>query len=62
MSKYPLCPFYEYEDGNSLHCEFTTVKFPGVDDRRMWLKMHCCSWDFKICRFYSRLMKKYAAD
>ena len=62
MATYALCPFYEMEDRGDLLCESGRVRFAGNNDRRIWLKMHCCSWDFKICKFYGELMKKYNMD
>lgn len=63
MALYAICPFYEYEKCGTLHCEKQNIKFPCRSDRNMWIKMHCGSWDFKFCKFYTELMKKYdAAD
>ena len=62
MSKYALCPFYEFAEKKHLYCEGATLDFPNSDDRSMWLKLHCCSWDFKICKFYKGLMKKYECE
>lgn len=61
MSDYAICPFYEYEKNGTLHCEGQNIKFPSRPERNMWMKMHCNSWNFKICKFYSGLMKKYDA-
>lgn len=59
MSKYPLCPFYQFEDKRQLFCEGTTIEFPDRVERGTWMQRHCCSWDFKICNFYRKVMKKY---
>ena len=59
MAVYALCPFYEAQDNGDLICESGRVCFGGKADRKLWLRMHCCSWDFKICKFYIELMKKY---
>lgn len=59
MSAYVMCPFYETEDKSKLFCEGGVIKFPSLNDRTTWLKMHCCTWDFKICKFYNEIMKKY---
>ena len=61
MSDYAICPFYEYEKNGTLHCEGQNIKFPSRPERNMWMKMPCNSWNFKICKFYSCLMKKYDA-
>lgn len=44
-----------------LKCEQCELRFPDASDRTLWLKMHCFTWDFKICTFYRKLMKKYDA-
>ena len=62
MSDYALCPFYEFEKNCTLHCEHGVVKFPQRQDRNMWMRMHCNTWDFKMCKFYGELMKKYDTD
>lgn len=59
MGDQALCPFYEFEKNCTLHCEYSNIKFPARADRNMWMKMHCNSWNFKICKFYMELMKKY---
>ncbi len=59
MADYALCPFYEYEKNGILHCESKIIEFPSHPERKSWLKFHCHSWDFKICKFYSQLIKKY---
>ncbi len=59
MTEYALCPFYEKLKQGILYCENGSIEFPKKADKDMWLKMHCCSWNFKICVFYKKLMKKY---
>jgi len=59
VASYALCPFYEADDKSGLLCESGLLSFPGKSDRTLWLKMHCCSWNFKICKFYTELMRKY---
>lgn len=59
MKGYVLCPFYEYEKNGVLHCENRNIAFPGRSDRTEWVKMHCGSWNFKICKLYIETMKKY---
>ena len=59
MGDQALCPFYEFEKKSTLHCEYSAIKFPGRADRDTWMNMHCNSWNFKICKFYKELMKKY---
>lgn len=59
MSELALCPFYEEEERGVLHCEHRDIKFPSKADRDMWVSMHCNNWNFKICKFYNELMKKY---
>ncbi len=61
MSLYPLCPFYEKLNKDSLLCECKEIEFPSIKDRDMWLSMHCNTWKFKICVFYRKLMAKYDA-
>lgn len=62
MADYALCPFYEFEKRGTLFCEGTVIKFPKRDDRNEWMHMHCNSWNFKICKFYSEQMKRYRTD
>lgn len=62
MSDYAICPFYEYEKNGILHCENRDISFPSKSDRNTWLKMHCNSWKFEICRLYSQQIKKYEAS
>ena len=59
MNTYPLCPFYETEVKNMLFCEGKKIFFPSREDRTRWLGMHCCSQKYKICKFYSEIMKNY---
>ncbi len=59
MGDLALCPFYQFEKKGVLHCESRNFKFPSRDDRNMWVGMHCNNWNFKICKFYNELMKKY---
>ena len=59
MGDYALCPFYEYEKNGVLHCECKDIEFPSKTDRTTWLKMHCNSWKFKICKLYGQQLKKY---
>ena len=61
QKKYALCPFFESVNDQRLKCEQCEIKFPDITDRTLWLKMHCFTWDFKICTFYRKLMKKYDA-
>jgi hypothetical protein len=56
---YLICPFYEYEKNGVLHCENKTIVFPGRSDRMEWLKTHCGSWNYKICKLYAEQIKKY---
>lgn len=62
MAFHALCPFYEKVWRDTLHCENGEICFPDKTDKVTWLRMHCCSWDFRICKFYRVLMKKYDAD
>lgn len=62
MASYPACPFYEEEQKGILYCEGAKVHFPTDKDRGMWMKLHCCSSDYKICKFYNELMEKYDSD
>jgi len=59
MGDQALCPFYELEKKSTLYCEHSNIKFPGRKDRDIWMSMHCNTWNFKICKFYKELMKKY---
>lgn len=59
MGDYALCPFYEYEKNGILHCECRNIEFPSSVDRKVWLKMHCNSWKYKICSIYNEQLKKY---
>ncbi len=61
MKEYALCPFFEKVNKKKLICEHGCIKFPDNTDKDMWLEMHCCTWNFKICVFYKKLMKKYDA-
>ncbi len=61
MKYYAKCPFYEDVKNRQLICEAKVIRFPSPEDRSVWLSMHCCSWNFKICKFYKELMKKYDA-
>lgn len=61
MKYYAKCPFYKEEKQRQLICEAKIIAFPDKEDRSEWLKMHCCSWNYKICKFYKELMKKYDA-
>jgi len=62
MTDYAICPFYEYEKNGILHCEHGNINFPERSDRNLWMKMHCNSWEHKICKFYTELMRKYNKD
>ena len=59
MKYYAKCPFYIEEKNRKLICEAKTISFPSKEDRRFWLKLHCCSWNYKFCKFYKEHMKKY---
>ena len=59
MTTYPLCPFFEKLNRDHLLCECKRIDFPNIEERQMWLKMHCNTWNFKICVFYKKLMRKY---
>ena len=59
MKDYALCPFFENVNNTNLICEHGQLSLPDKSDKDMWLKMHCCTWNFKICVFYKELMEKY---
>lgn len=59
MLEYPLCPFYESETRGVINCENRKFTFNHIRDKNVWLNTHCCSWNFKICKFYTEQMKKY---
>ncbi len=61
QKKYAICPFFERVNEETLRCEHGEINFPDITDKTLWLKMHCFTWDFKICTFYRKLMKKYDA-
>lgn len=63
MPKTICCPFWKWDAGKSMSCEFCRMTFPDGETKQDYARRYCASLeDWEKCSFAGTLLEFYERD